>query len=118
MCDMADDRREKMPRRPWRYRRLEGGMADAGADPQRRVGDVDLLQRGDEVDVDEMRRSRDAIGHHRGEALAAGEDAPVRRREFAEHRYGLVEARRPMVDEGRRLHGAGLPPASSAARRS
>ena len=52
----------------------EVSMADEGADDEPIVLQSDLLQFGEAVDVDEMRRLRKTHVHHRRQALSAGDD--------------------------------------------
>ena len=106
--EVADERR-----RPGEQRdggghlggRLDGGLGRAGADPEVAVAPLDRAQLLDPTQVDEVVEDGQAQGEHRHEALAAGEHLGGVA-ELGEQPDGLVDGRRRVVVERRRLHVA------------
>ena len=109
MRDVAYDEREQVAQRPGRDRPVERRVAHASADRERVALDREPVEPGDPVDVDEMRRPREAKRHGRDEALAAGENAAVLGRDFCQNRDRLLEGFGRVVDE-RRHRASGRPP--------
>ena len=102
--DVAHHRRQQPAQRPVHDRTMERRMPHAGADAKLAVLDRQALERGDAVDVDEMRRPRQAECHDRHQALAAGQDAAVLRRHLGQQRDGFVDRLRCVIAERGGLH--------------
>ena len=82
---------------------LEPGVPDERADADPLVGDVDGIQPGDAVDVDEVAGVGQAHVEHRDQALPAGEHLAVVA-DLAEHGDGLVDGAGCVVHERSGLH--------------
>lgn len=104
--DVAHHLAQERPGDAWNGRPLERGMAHAGADAHDAVPDRDPRQLGDAVDVDEMGRPREAKRHRGHEALPAGENAAVVRRQLGQERHRLIDGARGVIAEGGGFHGA------------
>jgi len=65
---------------------------------------MDAVERGDAVDVDEMRGLGQPERHGGHEALAAGEHAAVLRRDLGQQRDRFVDGFRRVVAKRRGLH--------------
>ena len=82
-------------------------LAHEGADVQHAFAQVDHVEAGDAVDVDEDVRLGRAELHQRYEALAAGEHPHVGCPVQQEH--CVLDRRRRVVGERRRLHRSTFP---------
>jgi hypothetical protein len=87
---------------------LDVRMPSAGADPDIVAFDTHAAQSRHVVDVDEMARRGQSHRHQRHETLPSGEDLAVRP-DLGEHVESLLDRRRPVVHERRRLHPLILP---------
>ena len=72
----------------------------------RAIRDFQPVEPGNAVDVDQMRRARQAKGHDRHQALTACEDPPFLRRQFGEQRDCFRDRRGAVIGERRGLHRA------------
>ena len=77
MRDVAHHRGEQAAERAVLHRLLERRMAHAGADAELAVLDLEAVELGDAVDVDQMLRPRQPERHGRHQALPAGQHAAV-----------------------------------------
>jgi hypothetical protein len=84
---------------------LDGGLGRAPADPDRPVAALDAPQLVHPTQIDEVVEDRQAQVEHRHQALAAAEDLRAVA-ELGQQPDGLVQARRRVVGERGRLHGA------------
>ena len=82
---------------------LDGGVAGRGAHADTAAADLDPVEAADVVDVDQVGGRGEAHRQQRHQALAAREDLAVGP-DLGQHVEGLLERRRPVVDERRRLH--------------
>ena len=85
--------------------------------------DVNPVEPGNPVDVDQVRRARQAKGHDRHQALTAREHPPFLRRQLGEQRDCFRDRRWAVIGEGRGFHratiaerGAGIAASTTAAR--
>ena len=83
MRDVAHHVGEQFAERPVADRPVKRGVAHAGADEELAVGDREAIERGDAVDVDEMRGLGEPERHGRHQALPAGQHAAVLCRRLA-----------------------------------
>ena len=109
MRDVPRDTREQLPERIVDDRLVKSCVTHARADGQQSFRPDELVEAGNLVDVDEMGRPRHAEGHDRHEALPAGQNAAVLRRDLGQNPQRLFERLRHMADEGRGFHAAKLP---------
>jgi hypothetical protein len=79
-------------------------MAHAGADAKPVAFDHKPPQRLDPIDVNEVRGPRQPERHDGNEALPAGQDTAVMRRDFRQQCHRLIDGPWRVVLEGRRLH--------------
>ena len=106
MRDVAHHVGEQCAERPVADRPVERRMAHAGADDELAVGNREPIERGDAVDVDEMRRLGEPKRHGRHQALPAGQHAAVLAGDLRENGDRLVDGFRRVVAKRRRLHRA------------
>ena len=90
--------RRERPRVP-----LEPGVPHERTDPHRVVGDVDGIQPGDAVDVDEVAGAGQAHVEHGDQALPAGEHLAVGAG-LGQHGHGLVDGLGCVVHERSGFH--------------
>ena len=114
MRDVADHAGQQGAERPRDHRTMERRVPHAGADGERIAGDRQAVERADRVDVDQVRRPRQAERHGRHQALAARQDAPVVGGELFEQRDRLGDRDRRVIDERRGLHRPLIPPDAAA----
>jgi hypothetical protein len=93
------------------------GVPGSRAHPNAHVVRADAAKTAHVVDVDEMSRGGQPHGHQGDQALSPREDLAVRPG-LGEHVQGLLERRRPVVDEWRGLHSLILPHAQHGAVRT
>jgi len=100
--------REQRPGRTFDHRPMERGVPRQRANAQFLIFATQKIQLGDAVDVEELRRAREAEVHHRRQALAAGEDLALLavRGEQIEQR---LDRRERVILEGGRLHRSTSP---------
>ena len=104
MRDMAHHVGQQFAERPLADRTMKRRMAHAGTDRKLAVGHRDTIERRDAVDVDEVGGLGEPERHGRNQALAAGKNAAVFRRDLGEQRDCLVNRLRCVIPERRRLH--------------
>src|SRR5689334_22555675 len=85
---------------------MEGGMAHAGADAQDAALDREPVQSGDAVDVDEVRRTRQAQRHGGYQGLPAGQNASLVLCDVGEQGDRIVQGAGGMENEGGGFHCA------------
>jgi len=83
---------------------MKRGMTHARGNLQHIVGDREPFKTFNSIDIDQMRRPRHAKRHHRNEALAAGKNAAVERRELGELIHDLFDGPWSVISERRGLH--------------
>ncbi len=108
MRDVAHHVGKQSAERPVADRPVKCRMAHAGADDELAVGDGEALERGDAVDVDEMRRLGEPKRHGRHQTLPAGQHAAVLAGDLRQNGDRLVDGFRRVVAKRRRLHRAGF----------
>src|ERR1700689_3901431 len=89
-------------------------MTNARGNLQHIVGAREPFEIFDPIDVDQMRRASQAKRHHRNEALSAGKNAAVERRELGELIHDLFDGPWGVVSKRRGLHRTICPVSSNA----
>ena len=89
--------------------RMKGRVPHPRADAQHFAVACQLVETGNFIDIDEVRRLRQPEGHDRHQALAAGQNAAVLARHLRQDRQRLIKCARHMADEGRWLHDGRSP---------
>ena len=82
MRDVTNDGGKHRPERAVLNRAMKRGVTRPGTDVQDLVVDGERVQPGDGVDVDQMRRTREAESHDRHQALATCQDPAILRRQL------------------------------------
>ena len=109
MGDVANHSGEHRPERAVLNRTMERSVMHPCPDVQDLVADGENVQPGDGVDVDQMRRTREAKSHDRHEALATRQNPAVLRRQLSQQPHRLRQSFRPVVGERSGFHRSALP---------
>src|SRR5262245_40258909 len=104
MCDVANDRGEKLAQRALGGRPIERGMAHAGADRELAARRRQFVQAINAVDVDQVPRPRQPECHDRHEALSTSQHAAVLRSHFGKQRDRFVDCPGRVIAKRSWLH--------------
>ena len=88
---------------------MERRVAYPRADLQHAVALGQKVEPGDPVDVDQVRRARQAERHDRRQALSAGQHQSVARRQLGEQLHRVGQSLRAVIGERRRFQLPALP---------